>query len=1000
MWLTGNENKLRLTMPRQLYAFLFLMLLPLLLRAQVLNDDCADAIPIDNPSNYCSPVGGFSNEGATPSGFSAATCFSESGKDVWFSFVPIATTITITVIGVSEPGNTLAAPELALYQGDCGNSLSEWRCVSDLGNGIVEFTRGNLLIGERYYIRVQGRGLSEGSFELCTRNFNPPVEPGQDCPTMAVLCNKEAFVVQQISGPGEDPTEANDASCFSSAIGTGNVESASTWLSWTALNDGTLTFDLIPLNPTDDLDFALYELPNGPANCDGKILLRCMASSCIGATGLRDGEIDLGEPPNCDDPRQNNYLRPLDMEAGKTYAIMVNNFSETGNGFDVRFGGTGEFQGPEAEISSDDPDGILCLGEEISFTDISRFPDGTISEWTWDFGPTATRQSATGPGPHTVAFTRPGTKSIVLTIGTEEGCQVTEVGNVVVEPCCVNEFEVEALITDETCANLRNGRIDVTVNQGIPPYRFAWSNGATTEDLQGVPPGAYQLTITDATTCDTTLTFVLGTAPPFDVAVSVNDPSCDGGMDGSITLAVSEGQAPYAYNWENVGYNSDNTLSGLGNGDYQVVIRDAANCTDTLSVAVRELDIAIDTAQSVIDPPSCFGATDGEIELRLRNGQEPYLLNWNDGQGPRSLFEKDNLPTGTYTVQVIDANRCRGSLAIDLTAPPPLLANPQVMSPSCADSQDGEVELNVNGGTAPYTYFWEGQPVDSTVAGLDGGTYALRVVDANNCLLEQAVPVDEPSPLTATVSNVVDVRCFGEASGAITLSAEGGVGPYVYGLNEGVLQSDPTIGQLPAGVYQLRVEDAQGCTGTTTGTVDQPPPLVAEAGPDVVVRLGNQVQLSADASDPLAAYAWSPAESLSCARCNDPVAFPLQNTQYVLEATDPNGCVALDSVWVRISPERPVFFPNAFSPDGDGENDYFGVFGGPGLRQVRSLRIFDRWGNLLFERENVSVNNPSTGWDGRVNGRELTTGVYVYLAEVEFIDDVVLEYGGDVLLLR
>ncbi|MDV7400187.1 hypothetical protein RZS08_52725, partial [Arthrospira platensis SPKY1] len=111
------------------------------------------------------------------------------------------------------------------------------------------------------------------------------------------------------------------------------MESNSTWFVWTAGSSGSLTFTLTPLNPPDDLDFVVYEYPNGPGNCAEKIPLRCMASSCQGPTGLNESSTDLAEPPNCNPATQDNFLAALQMEEGKTYGVMVNNFSTTGMGF-------------------------------------------------------------------------------------------------------------------------------------------------------------------------------------------------------------------------------------------------------------------------------------------------------------------------------------------------------------------------------------------------------------------------------------------------------------------------------------------------------------------------------------------------------------------------------------------------------------------------------------------------------------------------------------------
>ncbi|MDX1666542.1 MAG: hypothetical protein R3350_04910, partial [Saprospiraceae bacterium] len=408
--------------------FLFLTILVLSavseMQGQPVNDECEGAILLEEVRSWCSDVGAYSNVDATPSPFSQPVCEERVHSDVWFTFTPVATDVTITVIGARDVGGggTLEQPEVALYFGNCTASISEQECESDrLGNNIVELNKQGLAVGQQYLIRVQGRAGRTGTFQLCINNFNPPTEPGSDCFSASILCNKDPFTVQKVSGAGLDPEEANDAECLN--IFPGNVESASTWFSWTAANSGMLTFTLTPLNPTDDLDFVLYELPRDPLDCDGKIVLRCMASGafeeefpspCLGPTGLRDGSIDRSEPAGCNDPSQDNFLEPLNMIEGRSYALMVNNFSATNSGFEVEFGGTGEFLGPTPGIQPSQE--TLCIGEEVSFTDISTFSLGSIEAWEWNFGADASISGADTRGPHTVSYDRPGTKSVVLTI--------------------------------------------------------------------------------------------------------------------------------------------------------------------------------------------------------------------------------------------------------------------------------------------------------------------------------------------------------------------------------------------------------------------------------------------------------------------------------------------------------------------------------------------------------------------------------------------------------
>ncbi len=352
--------------------FFFAILFSQPLWAQPANDDCENATLIEM-INGCSAVEAYTSVGATPSGFSGASCFSGSQNDVWFTFTPLATDVTITIVGATRggaPGGTLRRPEVALYLGDCNNSINEEECSIDQnGNNIVELYKGGLAVGVPYLIRVQAPGGETGSFQICINNFNPPVEPGSDCATASVLCNKESFVVQSVSGAGNDPEEANGASCFGISSGA-NVESNSTWFVWTAANDGDLTFTLTPNNAVDDLDFIVYELPNGPNDCSDKNILRCMASGdfnfpsrCMGPTGLNNANTDVSEPAGCQNITQNNFLAPLDMREGRTYALMINNFTSTGNGFEISFGGSGEFLGPEANFTTDISE--TCTGQAV-----------------------------------------------------------------------------------------------------------------------------------------------------------------------------------------------------------------------------------------------------------------------------------------------------------------------------------------------------------------------------------------------------------------------------------------------------------------------------------------------------------------------------------------------------------------------------------------------------------------------------------------------------------
>lgn len=350
------------------------MLLSSFALAQPQNDDCLGAIPIDQVNDWCSQVNAFSNVGATVSSDAAPSCFppGPDNLDVWFFFVATANTLNINVRGniTNATGGTMTNPQLAVYDGDCLNGLNELDCFSDaFNNNFAETFISGLLPGNVYYVRVSARFAGQGTFQLCLNNFNQPPDPSSDCPTGVILCDKNTFSVDYLLGGGANPNEILGASCIDPLTCGTAAETSSAWYKWTCEQSGTLTFSLTPNNPDDDLDFLVYELPNGAEDCSGKIELRCMASgentnepienwiNCTGATGLQFGDQDTGEACGCQDGN-NNFVAPIDMVAGRSYALIVNNFSNSSSGFSISFGGTGTFLGPQVDFTLSPADNI------------------------------------------------------------------------------------------------------------------------------------------------------------------------------------------------------------------------------------------------------------------------------------------------------------------------------------------------------------------------------------------------------------------------------------------------------------------------------------------------------------------------------------------------------------------------------------------------------------------------------------------------------------------
>lgn len=401
------------------------------------NDHCSKAMWLKDVTNFCSSPRQFTNYEATPGGPDPANCFpsyiNDTDNDVWFKFTAVATVVNISVIGAIEnnPGGTLQDPQFALYRGEC-KALFEVGCISDgQGYNIVETFISNLAVGETYFLRVDGRNKKTGTFQLCINNFNPVPSPSSDCLSAVVLCDKSSFTVPSMSNAGRNTSELQKGICVPE-------ESQSAWYKWTCEESGLLSFTLKPINPSDDLDFVLFLLPNGVTDCSMKIPVRCMAAGenlgapyatwrrCSGTTGLSSSSTDIVEDQGCDE-NNDNFLTPLRMEAGKSYALMVNNYQNTGNGFSVEFGGNGTFVGPVAHFTVSKLK--LAKGEKLTIKNASTFAGG-IKNWEWNFGVDANPQKAKGAGPHTVSYTSGGKKSISLSIETANGCKVTKVRDV------------------------------------------------------------------------------------------------------------------------------------------------------------------------------------------------------------------------------------------------------------------------------------------------------------------------------------------------------------------------------------------------------------------------------------------------------------------------------------------------------------------------------------------------------------------------------------------
>lgn len=231
----------------------------------------------------------------------------------------------------------------------------------------------------------------------------------------------------------------------------------------------------------------------------------------------------------------------------------------------------------------------------------------------------------------------------------------------------------------------------------------------------------------------------------------------------------------------------------------------------------------------------------------------------------------------------------------------------------------------------------------------------------------------------------------------------GGAPPFMYSFENAVIINGQLITGLGAGTYDYAIEDRFGCTFESNVSLVGPPQFAIELGPDISLELGEEARVNVQVSGGSAqAIEWAPAEAVICdPPCTDFVLQPTESVQIVAEAINENGCIATDSILLDVLKVRKHFFPTAFSPNGDGVNDYFTGFGAsPNVQLIEGLIVANRWGNIVYSRNNLQPGDLLSGWDGSSRDKPLDEGVYAYTARVLYFDGVVEQVSGEVSLVR
>jgi len=395
---------------------------------------------------------------------------------------------------------------------------------------------------------------------------------------------------------------------------------------------------------------------------------------------------------------------------------------------------------------------------------------------------------------------------------------------------CTNTFDVNvtsvsSLTSTEThtnasCPGVSNGSITITPTAGSAPYTYSLDGGPgqASNVFSNLAGGTYTVTFTDVNNCSGTKTITLSTGSSITSSFSTTNTSCNGALDGSLTVTGTSGTPPYQYSNNGSPNQASGTFTGLGAGNYTIIITDANGCTGTRIVTIANGSAGV-TMTVQVTPTGCSGAADGSITVTPTSGTAPYEYSI-DGGPYQTSPTFTGVSAGNHIIMVRDANGCTGPRTVGVQNGANLQSTIVTFPTGCPGINNGSITITPTSGTAPYTYSIDGgTPQGSNVfANLAPGSHTITFQDANGCSGTKTATVAAGTALTGSASST-STSCPGVSNGSITVTATSGSAPYTYSLDGGAFQSSNVFSNVSGGNHTITIKDASGCTGDVTENV-------------------------------------------------------------------------------------------------------------------------------------------------------------------------------------
>lgn len=636
-----------------------------------------------------------------------------------------------------------------------------------------------------------------------------------------------------------------------------------------------------------------------------------------------------------------------------------------------------------------DPDTISCFGANDGSISIDVV-GGTmpyVYSWTKDGLPFSNEEdlSDLGPGVYEV------------TVTDENNCGPITQSFILEEPPLLQV--TLSTQTNVLCFGAATGAITIDVSDGRPGYTFEWSGPdgfiSNDQNIDNLFAGTYTVVVTDSSGCEVTQTFVITQNDELTLDVSLTQVACYGDNDGTITIHdISGGVGPYSVTWSNFGTGMVQT--DLSPGLYTITITDSLNCSKSFTYEIEEVPIFL--IDPVVTQITCKGANDGRIVLNFQGGVPPISVVWNDNA--TAGIERNNLGPGIYTVTITDAVPCVIQESFTIVEASELELSAEVFDAlDCVNANSGGIELTISGGTPPYDVVWSNGATTEDLQNIPPNTYQVTVTDANACRTEGSWEVHRPQPLEVEVQDQTSIDCEAQVVvRTFTATAHGGVPPYRFTWSSGIVSgaNSEIMTTTASGLVTLEVIDSRECRATHSFDVEIP--SLGNATFDAtsfgyenygIFAMLDPIQFINRSTGDYQNVSWDFGDGNFSIEENPVHTYQREGTYIVtLTVYYPFGCQFIHTMVLVIEKGYNLIMPNAFTPNDDGINDFFG----PeyiGLKNLE-LSIYDTWGSLIYSESGDVIR----GWNGKIKGEQAENGNYYYVFRARTIFNEAIEKKG------